>query len=69
MAKQEENGTQDLKKMEEMLFERSPQGKRNKWEQIKSMPEMEEFVRLVSEVFGPPTNVKVFKRDRRMEKL
>jgi hypothetical protein len=33
------------------------------------MPQMEEFVRLISEVFGPPTNVKVFKCDRRMEKL
>jgi hypothetical protein len=55
--------------MEEILFSHSPQGKRNKWEQIKSMPQMEEFVRLISEVFGPPTNVKVFKCDRRMEKL
>ena len=53
--------------MEEVLFSNSPKGKRLKWEYIKSMPEMEAFVRLVAETFGPPEDVKVYVR--RMEKL
>ena len=53
--------------MEEVLFSNSPKGKRLKWEYIKSMPEMEEVVRLVSETFDPPEDVKVYVR--RMEKL
>ena len=65
--KQGENGMEEWRNMEEVLFSNSPKGKRLKWEYIKSLPEMEEFVRLVSETFDPPEDVKVYVR--RMEKL
>jgi len=45
-----------------VLFNDTPEGKRAKWEYIKSIPELHEFVMVAFKHFGKLGDVKVYRR-------
>jgi hypothetical protein len=62
MVKHEGIGTKEWQLFHEVLFENSPEGKRAKWEYIKkNMPEIAKFILQVNEVFGKPSEVRIYR--------
>ena len=51
-----------------MLFSDTPEGKRAKWEYIKTLPELHEFVLTAFKHFGKLEDVKVY-RGQKLEKI
>ena len=68
MARQEEIGRRELRSKEELLFRDTPAGKRAKWEYIKSIPELHEFVMIAFKHFGKLGDVRVY-RGQELEKI
>ena len=61
MGRREESGRRESRWKDEVLFADSPEGKRAKWEYIKSLPEMEAVVLEVFKRFGKLKDIKVYK--------
>ena len=61
MGRREESGRRESRWQDEVLFTDSPEGKRAKWEYIKSLPEMEAVVLEVFKHFGKLKDVKVYR--------
>ena len=68
MAKQGESGRRESRWKEELLFSDTPEGKRAKWEYIKTIPELHEFVMAAFKHFGKLEDVKVY-RGQKLEKI
>ena len=62
MEKPGRNGTNEWRWMDEVLFADTPEGKRAKWEYIKSLPEMEEVVLETVKHFGKLKDIKVYRK-------
>jgi hypothetical protein len=61
MVKRERNGTKGSRWREEVLFNDTLEGKRAKWEYIKTIPELHEFVLTAFKHFGKLEDVKVYR--------
>ena len=61
MEKLDRSGMEEWKSNQEVLFNDTPEGKKAKWEYIKSLPEMEEVVLEVVKHFGKLKDVKVYR--------
>tara|TARA_R100001086_G_C11684150_1_gene216635 strand:+ start:207 stop:398 length:192 start_codon:yes stop_codon:yes gene_type:complete len=61
MEKLGANGKRGWRWKDEVLFADTPEGKRAKWEYIKSLPEMEAVVLEVFKRFGKLKDIKVYK--------
>ena len=61
MGKRERNGTKGSRWREEVLFNDTLEGKRAKWEYIKTIPELHEFVLTAFKHFGKLEDVKVYR--------
>jgi len=61
MAKRGESGKRESRWKEEVLFSDTPEGKRAKWEYIKTIPELHEFVLTAFKHFGKLEDVKVYR--------
>jgi len=61
MAKRGESGKRESRWKEEVLFSDTPEGKRAKWEYIKTIPELHEFVMVAFKHFGKLEDVKVYR--------
>ena len=61
MEKLDRSGMEEWKSNQEVLFNDTPEGKKAKWEYIKSLPEMEEVVLEVVKHFGKLKDIKVYR--------
>jgi len=61
MGKRERSGTKGSRWREEVLFNDTLEGKRAKWEYIKTIPELHEFVLTAFKHFGKLEDVKVYR--------
>jgi len=61
MGRHERSGTRESRWREEVLFNDTPEGKRAKWEYIKAIPELHEFVLTAFKHFGKLGDVKVYR--------
>ena len=61
MGKRERSGTKESRWRAEVLFNDTPEGKRAKWEYIKTIPELHEFVLTAFKHFGKLEDVKVYR--------
>ena len=52
MGRQGRSGTRESRWREEVLLNDTPEGKRAKWEYIKTIPELHEFVLIAFKHFG-----------------
>lgn len=52
-----------------MLFNDTPEGKRAKWEYIKTIPELHEFVLTAFKHFGKLEDVKVYRKEKSYENI
>ena len=68
MAKRGESGKRESRWKEEVLFSDTPEGKRAKWEYIKTNPELHEFVMVAFKHFGKLEDVKVY-RGQELEEI
>jgi hypothetical protein len=68
MAKRGESGKRESRWREEVLFNDTPEGKRAKWEYIKTIPELHEFVLTAFKHFGKLEEVKVY-RGQELEEI
>ena len=62
MGKLDRNGMAEWKMFHEVLFNDTLEGKRAKWEFIKSLPEMEKVVLEVVKRFGKLKDIKVYRK-------
>ena len=68
MGRQGKSGTRESRWREEVLFNDTPEGKRAKWEYIKTIPELHEFVLTAFKHFGKLEDVKVY-RGQELEEI
>ena len=61
MGRREESGKRESRWKGEVLFADTPEGKRAKWEYIRSLPEMEAVVLEVFKRFGKLKDIKVYR--------
>lgn len=61
MGRREESGKRESRWKDEVLFADTPEGKRAKWEYIRSLPEMEAVVLEVFKRFGKLKDIKVYR--------
>ena len=64
MGRHERSGTRESRWREEVLFNDTPEGKRAKWEYIKAIPELHEFVMIAFKHFGKLEDVKVYRMEK-----
>ena len=69
MGKRERNGWRESRWKEEVLFNDTPEGKRAKWEYIKTIPELHEFVLTAFKHFGKLEDVKVYRKEKSYENI
>jgi hypothetical protein len=62
MEKLDRNGMAEWKLFHEVLFNDTLEGKKAKWEYIKSLPEMEKVVLEVVKHFGKLKDIKVYRK-------
>ena len=61
MGRHGKSGIRESRWREEVLFNDTPEGKRAKWEYIKTIPELHEFVLTAFKHFGKLEDVKVYR--------
>ena len=62
MEKLDRSGMEEWKSNQEVLFNDTPEGKKAKWEYIKSLPEMEKVVLDLVKHFGKLKDIKVYRK-------
>jgi hypothetical protein len=68
MGRHGKSGIRESRWREEVLFNDTPEGKRAKWEYIKTIPELHEFVLTAFKHFGKLEDVKVY-RGQELEEI
>ena len=68
MGRPGRSGIRESRWREEVLFNDTPEGKRAKWEYIKPIPELHEFVLTAFKHFGKLEDVKVY-RGQELEEI